>query len=232
VRTRAEQEAVGAVVHSETMGSERPGIAQTTPATAYTWIRGADVSQRICSVEGCGRSGRIRLGWCVTHYDRMRSYGSLLSRAPSLAERFWPKVEKSTGCWLWIGARNSDGYGSFRRNGKTDKAPRVAWELAHGPIPSRMHVLHHCDNPPCVKTEPDEQWPEGHLFLGTPAVNSADRDAKGRTRNPSVLTDEDVRLIRAEHAAGVSPNLTAARFGISKGYAINIAYGRRPVGRS
>jgi hypothetical protein len=43
-----------------------------------------------------------------------------------------------------------------------------------------MCVLHHCDNPPCCETEPSEEYPEGHLFLGTNGDNSADMVAKGR----------------------------------------------------
>ena len=61
-------------------------------------------------------------------------------------------------------------------------AHRFAWELANGTIPTGMLVCHHCDNPPCVKTEPDEQYPDGHLFLGTYEDNARDAISKGRNR--------------------------------------------------
>jgi hypothetical protein len=48
------------------------------------------------------------------------------------------------------------------------------WEIATGPIPDGLYVLHRCDNPPCFN--PD------HLFLGTPMDNMRDKMAKGRHR--------------------------------------------------
>jgi hypothetical protein len=62
-----------------------------------------------------------------------------------------------------------------------------------------------------------------HLFLGTKAVNNADRAAKGRNapthcdRNPCArLTDDDVREIRARRAAGSLLRELADDFGVAK----------------
>lgn len=92
-----------------------------------------------------------------------------------LAEILWVSVDKSGDCWVWTKSTRY-GYGMFarRENGKTKHylAHRVSWELANGPIPEGLQVLHHCDNPPCVR--PD------HLFLGTQFDNMQDAAAKGR----------------------------------------------------
>jgi hypothetical protein len=88
-------------------------------------------------------------------------------------------VRMPNGCLEWTGA-TSCGYGNIRIKGKTVKTHRLVWELVNGPIPDGLHVLHHCDNRPCCQTKPTEGFPEGHLFLGTPADNAADRVAKGR----------------------------------------------------
>ena len=94
--------------------------------------------------------------------------------------RFWRKVAKhSSGCWLWYGARNGNGYGVCGAGGLKWLAHRVAWELSCGPIPEGgdYHgtcVLHRCDVPLCVN--PD------HLFLGTQADNMRDKAEKGRGR--------------------------------------------------
>ena len=87
------------------------------------------------------------------------------------------KVGKTDSCWEWTGAQFANGYGAFQVNGKTVRAHRFAWELAHGPIPEGIRVLHHCDNRLCCR--PD------HLFLGTDADNAADKIAKGRDRRPA-----------------------------------------------
>ena len=40
------------------------------------------------------------------------------------------------GCELWKGAHDSHGYGVVYINGRQHKAHRIAWELAHGPLPT------------------------------------------------------------------------------------------------
>lgn len=94
-------------------------------------------------------------------------------------ERFWAKVRKSSNCWEWTGAKNTKGYGnvSVWKVG-TFKAHRIAWQLSYGPIPDGKCVLHHCDNPGCVR--PD------HLWLGTNLDNIRDMWKKGRAR-PGVI---------------------------------------------
>jgi hypothetical protein len=100
----------------------------------------------------------------------------------TIRERLAAKlVRMPNGCLEWTG--HGYGYGRISVFGVEVRTHRLAWELAFGPIPPGMKVLHHCDNPPCCETEPTEGYPEGHLFLGTDAENAADRNAKGRSNN-------------------------------------------------
>jgi hypothetical protein len=89
-------------------------------------------------------------------------------------DRFWARVAQSDACWIWTGARLPNGYGRVTQQGKQVYTHRLAWELTHGPIPDGLVVCHSCDNPPCCNP--------AHLWLGTPADNVHDRDAKGRGR--------------------------------------------------
>jgi hypothetical protein len=78
-----------------------------------------------------------------------------------------------TGCWLWCGIWNHRGYGRIGVTGRTRKAHRLAYELAYGPIPKGLWVLHYCDTPQCI-------FPE-HLWLGNCSDNNKDAGKKRRT---------------------------------------------------
>jgi hypothetical protein len=108
----------------------------------------------------------------------------------ALAVRFWAKVQKGPGCWLWTAYRNRDGYGQFRVGGRMSKAHRVSWMLHFGPIPGGLDVLHRCDNPDCVNPS--------HLWLGTDADHTADKVAKGRQSRQKGEMHGQAKLCAAE----------------------------------
>jgi hypothetical protein len=144
-------------------------------------------------------------------YCSRRCYGAGLT----IEERFWSRVNKDGPvpahhpelgpCWVWTAGKFEDGYGAIHtateRRGAVRRpqyAHRVSWELAYGPVPEGFWVLHHCDNPPCVRP--------AHLFLGTNLDNMQDMAAKQRGLNGiknhnAKLTDEGVRQLRAYYKA-------------------------------
>ena len=89
-----------------------------------------------------------------------------------IEQRFWTKVQKSDGCWLWT-ATKTKGYGMIEGPNRVPmQAHRVAWRLTFGEIPPGLSVLHHCDVPLCVNP--------AHLWLGTQKENLQDAERKGR----------------------------------------------------
>lgn len=86
-------------------------------------------------------------------------------------DRYIP--EPNTGCWLWCGTLNQNGYGKILRRVHGEvSAHRLFWTAHRGPIPDGLWVLHRCDTPACVNP--------AHLFLGTIQDNTYDMIAKGR----------------------------------------------------
>ena len=142
----------------------------------------------------------------------------------SLTTRFWAKVRKTDGCWLWL-ASTVHGYGQLRIDShRMEKAHHVSWELHYGPIANSLWILHSCDNPACVR--PD------HLFLGGPADNSRDMVNKGRSliglrNHKAKLTEVGVESIRTRHSHDYGTRLALAReFGVSPVTISSIVAGR------
>src|SRR6266536_3181046 len=65
-----------------------------------------------------------------------------------VAARFHAKVRQDGEHLVWTGAMSS-GLGLFKLDGYPEKAPRVAWLLEHGELPSRP-LQRLCDVPGCV----------------------------------------------------------------------------------
>lgn len=81
---------------------------------------------------------------------------------------------EGSGCLLWQGHLDRDGYGHINIDGEMIRAHRYAWIMTNGDVPQGLFVCHRCDNPTCVNIE--------HLFLGTALDNNRDAIAKGRRR--------------------------------------------------
>lgn len=112
---------------------------------------------------------------------RVITWGAKISEAKrgrtaprrSVEDRFWPKVDKTDGCWLWRSAIDTSGYGVMSSPEGKLYAHRVSYELANGPVPEGLEVRHACDVRACVNP--------GHLSVGTRADNVQDMVSRGRT---------------------------------------------------
>lgn len=188
--------------HKTRVDTLEDSVAQ--PACGYC---GAPCERRYCDVE------------CYRAKQR--------SQQPEI--RFWAKVNKTDGCWLWTasrsGGRKREQYGQFVVTVAPNMVRRIgahvwAYEQANGPVPSGLEIMHLCHNRLCVR--PD------HLSVGTRSENVRASVAEGHyhvPHKPKKLSDEQVLELRKLAAVGVPYIRLAEHFGISKALAGRIAKG-------
>jgi hypothetical protein len=176
--------------------------------------------------ERCGITYTHSYTYRVSRFCSRRCSTIATARTRPLEERFWQFVVKGDGCWEWSGTRNARGYGKIGRwHAGMDYAHRVSYELHVGAIPEGLHVLHHCDNPPCVR--PD------HLSVGTRRDNMQDAVAKGRVQHGErhyLFKMSNARIqemSRRYRQGGVKLCDLATEFGISPSYASQLVGGKR-----
>lgn len=142
-----------------------------------------------CSVEGCGRTSVART-YCHNHYKIWQRHGDsaaatfawsatvLATKTLPPVERFWARVDKfgpspaklpdRGPCWIWLGGRNADGYGTcyiFRATGGSTLAHRLAWTLSGRTLVRGMHLDHLCEVHACVNPSHIEQVPPRVNYL-------------------------------------------------------------------
>lgn len=184
----------------------QPNVSLTCPHCGTSFIVNAAQAHR-----------RTYCSWACAH-----------AHWPDDATRFWAKVNKDgpipmhhpglDPCWLWTAA-TMHGYGAFvlRHHGR-QQAHRLAWTWTNGPIPNGLSVLHHCDNPTCVRPS--------HLFLGTARDNAWDMMHKHR--KVTKLTAEHVQAIRAHTPWRYGDIVRLAReYGVSLTTIQNVKRGRK-----
>lgn len=137
-------------------------------------------------------------------------------------DKFWARVDKVGECWLWLAAKDPNGYGRVGRSSKVELAHRVAYELETGDVLGTRHCMHKCDNPSCVRPT--------HLIAGTNYDNVQDcvrkgRQPKGEKRAHSKLTPNKVRNIREYRRKGYSYQEIGKIFSIAHTTARRVALG-------
>jgi len=133
-----------------------------------------------------------------------------------------------SGCWLWTGRYDKDGYGMFRdskqNNYKNIKAHRYSYKYFFGEIPKGMSALHKCDVTCCVNPK--------HLFLGTQKDNMQDmtqknRRVRGEKVGNSKITESDVHQILADLGLGLTQYQVADKYNLTQSHISAIKKGKR-----
>lgn len=103
---------------------------------------------------------------------------------PRLLDRI--TIGWQSGCWIWDGSKNPNGYGLISVDGKYRLAHRVSYELFRGEIPDGLLLDHNpCDTRACI-------YP-GHLVPTTHAVNLA------RGRSPAAVANRNGTCVSGKH---------------------------------
>lgn len=71
-------------------------------------------------------------------------------RPESAVDRFAARIADDEGCWIWTGALNASGYGTFNPDRNKVYAHRWSYEHHVSPIPDGLDLDHLCRTPSCV----------------------------------------------------------------------------------
>ena len=132
-----------------------------------------------------------------------------------------------SGCMVWTGQLDRDGYGVLRVGRRMMRVARVVFLGAGRPLPKGHVVRHTCDTPACANP--------AHLVAGTQLANVQDMDRRGRRVNAPArgtkqglakLTDEVVRSARAAHRQGQSAAALAREHGVGHATMLDVVRGR------
>lgn len=120
-----------------------------------------------------------------------------------LEERFWRKVARGVGCWLWLGQMTGSGGKTpeFAWRRRFLRARRVAWELEYGPVPEGYVVVPTCRNRRCVRPDHlaiiEKRDVHSFTYNDRPSASTADF---GRTAGGQIVS----RPVNSWHSLAAS----------------------------
>lgn len=125
-------------------------------------------------------------------------------------------MANDAGCWLFMGAWTSAGYGNVGFESKNYLAHRLSFILSAHALEESDFLCHRGDTPACINPL--------HMFVGDAAANSADmrrkmRSSHGAARPLAKLTDADIPRIRAS-SVGVAE--LARHYGVTTGCIVQV----------
>ena len=135
----------------------------------------------------------------------------------TIVRNFNAKTASSdSGCLIWRGAMNSNGYGKVKIGGLAMDAHVASWRITNlgAPVPLDCVVMHSCDNRLCVN--------ESHLSIGTQSENMMDASRKGRLRDqklnpsiPPILGADSIERVLELSRQGFSSHRISMLLGVS-----------------
>lgn len=153
---------------------------------------------------GCGQKTKVATKNVRKHgYVRGEPYRFIVGHTNKINHT----VDSQTGCWIWGGKLNGNGYAVSTRNHKSVRLARWLYERTFGALSVGMHVDHICRNRACINPY--------HLRPLTPRDN--------QLASPLLkLTKDKAREIRRLRSSGKTFSAIGSQFGISKRYVFDI----------
>lgn len=169
-------------------------------------------------MEGCSAPRKAQ-SLCANHYWKWARYGDPLggpgkgSQPKPLAPRFWARVNKTKGCWLWTGG-TKNGYGRFWFKGQDELAHRFAYEYLVGPIPNGLTIDHvaalGCTSKLCVN--PAHLEPVTHQINNLRADGVSGRNARKthcKRGHPFEGPEADMHFVRGARSCRICERIRA-----------------------
>ena len=95
------------------------------------------------------------MGWGYERFINMARAKTEEEFDESAIRRFKERImpEPMSGCILWLGEIDPNGYGTHNRRSKTFKAHKFSYELYKGPVPKGLELDHLCRVRSCVNPD-------------------------------------------------------------------------------